>query len=178
MDEKSIKHLNIFLKLFSLGSNFPREKKTKCQSQASSPWSKKSSPMKTATSQGSNEFSLGKGPSSLGKKAPSPKNNVFSPGKGPSTPKNMCFNIFAITIISCLFLYRLVTYHRSWKHFNYNSYAKVNIKKIQTHLFFGEHGYSPKQFKPLFPPSTWLLFGATWIPSLQGHDCSLGKKKV
>jgi len=70
--KKSIEHINNLKNLLPLGNNFHGQKKTKCRSQASSPWSKKSSIVKNTTSLGSNEFSLGKGLSSPRRSAPSP----------------------------------------------------------------------------------------------------------
>ncbi len=76
-----------------IGSNFPKEKKLKRQTQASSPWSKKCSPMKQATSSRSNEFFFGKGLSSL-RRAPSLKTIYFPKGKGQVPRENICYKSF------------------------------------------------------------------------------------
>ncbi len=77
-------------------------------------------------------------------------------------------NIFAIIIISCLFLYMLVTHH--WKGFKeiYNFvigstlikiiYKSCNHKKFRTHLFPKEHGCSLGNLTPC-SPCTWLAWG-------------------
>jgi len=84
--KKSIKHLNILKKLVII-----QAKKTKCQSQTNSPWSKRSLPTKKATSLRNNDFSRGKGPSFLGKSA---RNNVFSMWKCQVPWGNICFKSF------------------------------------------------------------------------------------
>jgi len=86
----------------------------------------------------SNEISFGKGSSFLGKKAAFLRNNVLSLGKAPSSSRNNHVpNYFAITTMSCSFLYRLMIYHWKglekdynfvvWQHFNQNSYEKNNV---------------------------------------------------
>ncbi len=104
-----------------LGSNFLKQKKTKCQSQASSQWSKNYSLLKNTTSLQSNEFSLGKGPSFPKEKGTFLGEQCTFPKKRPKFHwETYVPNLFAITIISFLFSYVIATYH--WKGFekNYN----------------------------------------------------------
>ncbi len=94
MDEKIYITFNSFKNQLPLKINFPEQKKTKCQSQASSQWRKKTSLVKNTTSLGSNEFSLGKGPSFSKKRTPSLENNVFFLGKCLSSLRKHMFQIF------------------------------------------------------------------------------------
>jgi hypothetical protein len=59
----------------------------------------------------SNEFSLGKGPISLGRRAPSLKAMNFPQGRAQVPKETYVLNIFATITISCSFVYKLVTYH-------------------------------------------------------------------
>jgi hypothetical protein len=77
------------------GSNFPKQKKTKCQSQASSPWNKKKFYVKKTTFLGRNEFSLGKG-TFLGKQCTFLRERLKFHGE------IYVLNIFVIMVISFL----------------------------------------------------------------------------
>jgi hypothetical protein len=59
----------------------------------------------------SNEFSLRKGLSSLGRKAPSPRPMNFLQGRAQVLRETYVLNIFATITISGLFVYRIATYH-------------------------------------------------------------------
>jgi len=149
-----------------LGSNFPKQKKTKCQSQSNFPWNENSSLVKNRTSPRSNEFSLRKGPSSPGKRAPPLGNNVLSLMKDLSSLWKHMFWIFSWSQSSHFKKYVITTYHWNgfeesynfcrWKYFNQNFYAKVTIKQNFEHIC------SPRKLKLLLP---------------RVHDCSPRKKR-
>jgi hypothetical protein len=88
-----------------------------------------------------NEFSLGKGSSSLGEKGSFLEEQCIALGKGASfLGNNHVSNHFAITIISCLFSYMLA-YH--WKgleegyKFVVGSISiKIHMKKLRSHKIF------------------------------------------
>jgi hypothetical protein len=84
-------------------------------------------------------------------------NNVLSLGKRLKfLEKKYILNVFAITTISCLFLYRLATYH--WKGlevgYNFvvgNTSIKIHMKKL----------WLNKISDTFVPQGTWLLPWAT-----------------
>jgi hypothetical protein len=74
----------------NLGSNFFKEKKTKCQSQINSPWSKTHFLGKKATSLGNNEFPWGRAQVLRGERHFIRGNNVLSPRRrAPSLWNNV-----------------------------------------------------------------------------------------
>jgi hypothetical protein len=104
---------------------------------------------------GSNEFSLGK------KHFPWVQ-CIFLGERSKFLWETYVPNLFVIITISCLFLYRLTTYH--WKGFkegynfvvgntsNQNSYAKITIKQNFEHIYSLMNMVAPLgNFKPLFP---------------------------
>jgi hypothetical protein len=83
-------------------------------------------------------------------------------------------NFFVITTISCLFLYRFMTYH--WKGFkegynfvvgntsNYNSYAKIMIKQNFEHIYSSMNMVAPLGNLSPCSLGTWLLPKTILIP--------------
>jgi hypothetical protein len=82
---------------------------------------------------------------SLGKKATSLRNNYFP-------RKNTCSKFFSMIIISCSFLYRLVTYH--WKGLEDNYNYVVEGISIKIHM---QKLCSNKVLDTFVPQGTWLL---------------------
>ncbi len=139
MDEKIYITFNSFKNQLPLKINFPEQKKTKCQSQA--------------TSLGSNEFSLGKGPSFSKKRTPSLENNVFFLGKCLSSLRKHMFQIFLQSQSSHFCFYMLLQ----------PIIGKV-LKKVTTlqveifqSKFICKHYDQTKIPTQLFPRGTWLL---------------------
>jgi hypothetical protein len=105
--------------------------KTKCQSQII-PHEVRKFPPKNQITQRAMNFSWGRAQVPWGK-GHLPRQTMYFPWKKPKFPKEMhVLNLFAITIISCSFLYKLATY--PWKGFKegYN-FVVVNIS-ITTHI--------------------------------------------
>jgi hypothetical protein len=162
-------------------SNIPREKKTKCESQASCfkeqckfsmeqievrkakkfskekmKYFKKTTWTKNKkNSLKNNEFSLGKSSSSLGEKGSFFEEQCISLRKGPNLLRNNhVLNHFAIITISCLFLYRLIAYH--WKGLEKGYNFVVESTSIKIHM---KKNYDHTKFR------THLF--------LEKHGCSL-----
>ncbi len=106
-----------------------------------------------------------------------PKDMIIPWEKPTSLKKRLKFfgetyvlNLLAITIISYLFLYKLVTYY--WKGFEENYNFVVGSTSIKTHMkkimftqsfkhicSLKEHGCSLKEI----PPSIWLAHREKWV---------------
>jgi len=96
---------------------------------------------------------LREGPSSLGRKLISPNSN------GPSLKNNHVLNCFAITTISCSFLYKFMTYHWKGVEKGYNFVVgsiliiiciKIYISyKVSNKFAFKAHGWPWEQSSPL-----------------------------
>jgi hypothetical protein len=129
---------------------------------ASSPWNKKSSLVKKNNFPKEQWILLGERPKFLGPKGTFPEERCIFLGERPKFPKKpYILNHFAITTISCLFIYSLTTYlwkglEESYNFVIQNISIKIHMQKLQLNKIlntFVTRGtwLLPGQLKPLLP---------------------------